>query len=122
MAVAALAETTAALIQQALLGDAVDSASGFGAFVLDEHGRYVAANDFACDLSGHAREEIVREDFGSSNAQLVRECAAALEQHRFTGTTFLTRKDGTNVPVGFRASETRVGAMPFLTVFCWPLE
>ncbi len=107
------------MIQQVLLGDALASATDLGAFVLDEHGRYIAVNDLGCELSGYSRQEIVGRRVGEFNPHLARLHARAIEG-RLGGTTFIERKDGTRVDVAYRASSTRISAMPFLVVVCWP--
>jgi PAS domain S-box-containing protein len=109
----------ARVIHQALLGDAFERAAAIGAFVLDEHGRYVAVNEHACELSGYERDEIVGLEIGTFNPHLAAEYAAALEEGKLAGDTTLTRKDGTQVDVSFRASSTRVSGLPFLLVVCW---
>jgi PAS domain S-box-containing protein len=111
-----------AMIQRVLLGDALESATDFGAFVLDEHGRYVAVNDRACELSGYTRDEIVGRTIGEFNPHLAREYAATIEDRRRGGFTFIVRKDGERIELAYRASPTRISAMPFLVVICWPAE
>ena len=106
-------------IHQALLGDAFEQAATIGAFVLDEHGRYVAVNEHACELSGYERDEIVGLEIGTFNPHLAAEYAAALDEDRLAGDTTLMRKDGTQVDVSFRATQTRVSGLPFLLVVCW---
>lgn len=114
------AERAEAAIHQALLGDALECARGFGAFVLDEDGRYIAVNDAACELSGYTREEIVGREIGSFDAHLAEEYRSALTRPARTGRTWIERKDGTRVEVEYRTSETRVARMPYLLVICWP--
>ena len=110
------------LIQQALLGDALEFARDFGAFVLDEHGRYLTMNDRACELSGFDRDELVGREIGSFNPHLARQYAEGLASRRLGGRTFVERKDGTRVEVCYRASETRVSKLPFLVVVFWPVD
>jgi PAS domain S-box-containing protein len=115
-------QTAHGMIQQALLGDAFEFARDFGAFVLDEHGRYIAVNDRACELSGFDRDEIVGRAIGSFNPHLARQYAEGLARRRLGGRTFIERKDGTRIDVCYRASETRVAKLPFLVVAFWPAE
>jgi PAS domain S-box-containing protein len=109
-----------AVIQQALLGDALEQAKGFGAFVLDDRGRYIAVNDAACELSGYARDEIVGLRIGAFNPHLAAEYAAGRTGAQLAGQTWIARKDGTRLTLEYRASETRVARMPYLLVICWP--
>jgi PAS domain S-box-containing protein len=115
-------QTAQDMIQQALLGDALEFARDFGAFVLDEHGRYIAVNDRACELSGFGRDEIVGRAIGSFNPHLARQYADGLANRRLGGRTFVERKDGTRIEVRYRASETRVSKLPFLVVVFWPVD
>jgi PAS domain S-box-containing protein len=106
-------------IQQALPGDAFASANELGAFGLDEHGRYIAVNEYACELSGYDRDEIGRE-IGSFNTHLVEEYTAATDERRQRGgETHIDRQDGTRVGVGYRTSSTHVSGIPFLLVVFW---
>lgn len=116
-------ETTDATqaIHHALLGDAVGAATTLGALVLDESGRYVAVNDEACRLCGYARAEIVGSPIGSFNPHLAREYHDRVDAPGSGGTTFIERKDGRRIEIGFRASQTRIGALPFLVVVFWLL-
>ena len=111
--------TAGAMIQQALLGEALESAPALGAFVLDDDGRYVAVNAAACELAGYSREELVGRAIGSFNPHVAEEYAAVRAGRR-SGTTWIDRGDGSRVTIEYRASETRVARMPFLLVVCWP--
>jgi PAS domain S-box-containing protein len=110
------------MLQQVLLGDALEYARDFGVFVLDEHGRYLTVNDRACELSGYDRDEIVGRAIGSFNPHLARRYAEGLAQRRLGGRTFVERKDGTRIDVCYRASETRVSRLPFVVVVFWPAD
>src|SRR4029453_641630 len=46
-------------VQETLLGEALEHAP-VGAIVLDEEGRYLAANREACRLTGYTREELLQ--------------------------------------------------------------
>lgn len=109
-----------AIIQQALLGDALEQAKGFGAFVLDDTGHYIAMNDAACALSGYARDEIVGLRIGAFNPHLAEEYAAGRSGAELSSRTWIKRKDGSRLELEYRVSETRVARMPYLLVICWP--
>jgi PAS domain S-box-containing protein len=47
------------LLQQALLGEAIDSVDGVAVFVWNEERHYVAVNQEACRLVGLEREELI---------------------------------------------------------------
>ena len=106
-------------IQQVLLGDALEWATDLAAFVLDEDGRYIAVNDYACKLVGLSREEILGLEIGTFNPHLVDEYALVLEQGKIGGETFIVPHGGEPIDLAYRVSTTRVGGMPFLVVICW---
>src|SRR5690348_9105016 len=93
-----------ALIQTALLGEAVDKGPAL-VFVADEEMRYIAVNQTACDALGYSREELLaltvpevardREAPTQYDEMLVRGARA--------GTATLTRKDGSTVEFLYRA-------------------
>ena len=107
------------LIQASLLGEAIDQGP-VAVFVADDDLRYIAVNEFACSLLGYTREELL----GVSAAEVVR--GAAPEQADFVGhgtrdgQSHLLAKDGTEIPVAYRASETTVAGMRFYVVIAWP--
>ena len=78
-------------------------------FVADEQMRYVAVNEYAASLLGYSRAELlelrVTDVARTPEApnDFERWCATASE----TGVALLTRKDGTEFHLGYRASETR---------------
>ena len=107
------------LIQASLLGEAIDQAP-VAVFVADDDLRYIAVNEFACSLLGYTREELL----GVSAGEVTR--AAASEQADFVGhgtrdgQSRLVAKDGTEIPVAYRTSETTVAGMRFYVVIAWP--
>ena len=58
MSVPQLAPLQQDLVQETLLGEALEHGP-VGAIVLDEEGRYLAANRLACKLSGYTRDELL---------------------------------------------------------------
>jgi PAS domain S-box-containing protein len=109
------------LIQQNLLGDAIDQAP-VAVFVAGEDQRYLAVNAYACELLGYTREELlglsvtdvaVDADAAASYEELVRSGVGA-------GSTTLRRKDGTELAMSFRASVTTVGGIAVFVGVCWP--
>src|SRR5581483_2630523 len=100
------------LVQQLLLGDALEFAADLAAFVLDEHGRYIAVNDFVCQLTGYTREELLGLEIGTLNPHL----AVAYAERRMSGTTAVRSRTGERVQLRYRASDTKVGGMSFIVV------
>jgi PAS domain S-box-containing protein len=109
------------LVQETLLGEALEHGP-VGAIVLDEEGRYLAANRLACKLSGYTREELLAGGaaalaFDPARLKKTMELMANGDLH--SGVAELKRKDGTAVCCEYRVGETRSGGMPFFVVVFW---
>jgi PAS domain S-box-containing protein len=110
------------LIQASLLGEAVDSGP-VAIFVVDEQMRYVAVNEYAASLLGYTRAEllklrvtdVVRTPDASDDFELM------IRNREQAGVAVVTRKDGTEFRLGYRASETRIAGMPMYVSVGWPL-
>jgi PAS domain S-box-containing protein len=105
------------LIQASLLGEAIDHGP-VAVFVADDDLRYIAVNEFACSLLGYSREELLglgvtETTQGSSGQDLV---AHGVRDGRLQ----LVAKDGTEIAVAYRTSETTVAGMRFYVVIAWP--
>lgn len=102
-----------ATVQSLLLGDAVEHAPAV-VVVVDDSGRYLAVNQYTCDLLGYTREELLALDPSEVTTgpvkQRMSELAAAGE---LDGETDLKRKDGSTVHVRYRAAETKVSGLDF---------
>jgi PAS domain S-box-containing protein len=101
-----------ALIQTALLGEAVDAGPAL-VFVADEEMRYIAVNWRACEVLGYSRDELL----GLTVADVAREATASTEYDEMLargfrdGEAVLTRKDGTTLPFAYRATKTKVAGL-----------
>jgi PAS domain S-box-containing protein len=101
-----------ALIQTALLGEAVDGGPAL-VFVADEDMRYIAVNEFACRTLGYTRDELLELRV----SEVAREAAAPSQYDELLaegsrhGTSILTCKDGSTVGFDYRATQTRVAGM-----------
>ena len=109
------------LIQASLLGEAIDHGP-VAVFVADDDLRYIAVNEFACSLLGYSREELlglrvtdVVADDGI--AALAPDVAPTRVRG---GESRLLCKDGNEVPIAYRASETTVAGMRFSVAIGWP--
>lgn len=111
------------LIQATLLAEALEHGP-VAIFVLGDDLRYVAVNQYACELLGYERDELLSlnardvspdDDLDELLLRVVR------NRHR-SGSFTLRRKDGTAVEVDYRATETTVAGMPFLVSACWPVD
>ena len=103
-----------ALIQAALIGEAIEGGPAL-VFVADEEMRYIAVNQYACDALGYTREELLAlqvtdvardsgtpEDYDELFARGVR-----------SGSTMLTRKDGSTALLTYRSTRTTVAGLAF---------
>jgi PAS domain S-box-containing protein len=107
------------LIQASLLGEAIDNGP-VAVFVADDDLRYIAVNEFACSLLGYSREELLGIRMTEVAPDTAYEDVVA---HRSAdGTSRLVRKDGTDVTIAYRASETTVAGMRFYVAIGWPLD
>src|SRR3954451_10944957 len=89
-----------ALVQSTLLGELVEHAS-VGAFAADS-GRYIAANEYACELIGYDRSELIGRPLGE------------LDLQRGSGVTVLRCKDGGELQVGYHAVEATLSGLPVM--------
>ncbi len=101
------------LIQVSLLGEALENGPA-AVFVADENGRYIAVNRAACELLGYTREELLarRVTDVARYAEAPDEYGELAANGRTSGTSVLTRKDGTTVEFRYVAGETVVAGMP----------
>jgi PAS domain S-box-containing protein len=113
------------LVQETLLGEALEHAP-VGAIVLDDQGRYLAANRLACRLTGYTRDELLRGGAAALSFEpdavptiLARIVSGELRDGRGN----MKRKDGTPLACEYRVGETRSGGLPFYVFVFWePLE
>jgi PAS domain S-box-containing protein len=110
------AQVTAAeaLIQTALLGEAIDDGPAL-IFIADDEMRYIAVNQCACRTLGYTRDELLalRVDEVAREPDAPTEYDEMLVRGFRHGTTVLTRKDSTTVDFLYRASKTELAGMSF---------
>ena len=102
------------LIQQTLLGEAVDGAP-VAIFVIGDDRKYVAVNQTACRLLGYERDELLAlgpEDIApeAELEELSEELAATGE---LSGRTQLRTKSGEPIAVSYRTAATTAARMRF---------
>jgi PAS domain S-box-containing protein len=101
-----------ALIQTALVGEAVDAGPAL-IFVADEEMKYVAANRYACEALGYTRDELLKLRV----TDIAREATSPAEYDEMLvrgwreGVAELTCKDGTTLRFAYRASQTSVAGL-----------
>jgi PAS domain S-box-containing protein len=113
--------TEADVVQETFLGEALEHAP-VGALVLDEIGRYLAANRTACRMMGYSREELLQlhaGDLAADPTTLPARLEAMANGRLEHGTTQLRREDGTLLPVEFRVGATRSGGLPYFVFMFW---
>jgi PAS domain S-box-containing protein len=111
------------LVQASLIGEAIDAGPVL-VFVFDEDGRYVAANQEACDVLGYERDELVTltvDDVAlSPEAAEVEHDASAPRAKR--GRIELTRKDGSTFLFEYRSQEAVVAGLTVYVSVGWPAD
>ncbi len=109
------------LIQQTLLGEAVDSGPA-AIFVLGEDRKYVAVNATACRLLGYERRELLALD--PADVAPESDLDARFEDlgrtGELSGTVRLRTKSGELVGVTYRACETTAARMRFWISVAFP--
>ena len=121
MSVPQIAQSPHDLVQETLLGEALEHAP-VGAIVLDEQGRYLAANRLACELSGYSREELL--ELGAPaltfDPESLPSVLGRMARGDLTGgTARMRRKDGSALTCEYRVGETRSGGLPFHVLVFW---
>lgn len=115
-------ETSSAIVQEALLGQAAASA-GAALLVNDDTLRYVAANSSACKLLGYTRDELLRkrvpEVVDRPESELLEAARRAADGQIQHGTVNVRRKDGQSFPVQYVSSPAAVGGLPFVLTLLW---
>ena len=108
------------LVQKSLVGEALEHGP-VAVFVVDDDGRYLAVNAYACELLGYTRAELL--DLRVADVSADPEARSTYSELRNadsrTGLTRLRRSDGTELEVQFRASQTTVGGMLVYVGTCW---
>jgi len=109
------------LVQKSLVGEALEHGP-VAIFVADHDGRYLAVNAYACDLLGYTREELLQLSLGevAVNPSAREDFDEMRRAKTNDGVTILRHRDGTELPMRFRASQTTVGGIELFIGVCWP--
>jgi PAS domain S-box-containing protein len=102
------------LIQTGLLGEALDPGPAL-IFIADDTMKYVVVNQLAAEVLGYTREELLqlRVTDVVHSPTAAAEYEQMMAQGQLTGTAVLTRKDGSEVTLHYRADTTRIAQMTF---------
>jgi PAS domain-containing protein len=100
------------LVQASLIGEAIDAGPVL-VFVFDEDGRYVAANQHACDELGYERDELVT---------LTIDDVAESPERASVGRMELTRKDGSTFAFDYRSQEAVVAGLTVYVAVGWTAD
>ena len=114
------AARASAAVQSTMLGELLENAR-IAAVAVDDGGRYVAVNRYACELVGYNREELLGRRVGELNPESdLREHAAQVEAgERADGNLVIRRKDGRPLRVRYRTAPTTLARMPFTVAIFW---
>jgi PAS domain S-box-containing protein len=106
-------------VQSTLLGDLLVSAR-IGALAIDD-GRYVAANDFACELTGYARDDLIGKRVGELNplSELPRQFEQVRRGERVSGEVTIRRNTGEELRIAYRAVEATLAGMTVTLGLFW---
>jgi PAS domain-containing protein len=94
-----------ALVQSTLLGELLEHAN-VGALAADS-GRYIAANEYACELTGYDRAELIGRPVDQVCGQ------------RGSGVVALSCKDGKAIEVSYRVVDTELAGLPVKLGLFW---
>jgi PAS domain S-box-containing protein len=107
------------LLQQALLGEAVDFLDGAAVFVWNEERHYVAVNQEACRLVGLDREELTSLTVGELTPDRADADIRRVQEGSVTvGTSSFTRRDGEVVELEWTTLHTSVAGLPYMISIC----
>ena len=111
------------LVQIGLVGEALERGP-VAVFVFDDDLRYCAVNEYACELLGYTREELLSLRAGalSASPHALADYAEVVRGDLPEGRTLVRRKDGSEIALRYRACETKVGGITYYVGTAWPDE
>jgi PAS domain S-box-containing protein len=103
--------------QTSVLGEALDPGP-VAILVGDEHMRFAAVNEYAAQLLGYSRAELLELSVTdiTSESDLPDRFSSLVRTGSAGGATKLRRRDGRTIPVRFAAKETRAAGLPFFVL------
>ena len=114
-----LTEATHAALQSTLLGELLENAQ-IGALAVDR-GTYVAANEHACEILGYDRSDLIGTRVGELHpfSELPRHFGEIEQGLRQGGDLRITRKDGEEIAIRYRAVRTTLAGLPIILGLFW---
>jgi PAS domain S-box-containing protein len=111
------------LVQASLVGEAIDRGP-VAVFVSDDEMGFVAVNAFACEVLGYTREELLelRVTDVARGPETPLDCERMVAERSRSGSTTLSRKDGSEVDVAYHSRETTIAGMTFYVAVALPVE
>jgi PAS domain S-box-containing protein len=103
-----------AAVQSLLIGDAMEGAPA-AVFVADDGHRFLAVNQFACDLLGYTRDDLLelRVDDLATTTDVEAGFERLRREGRLEGRVELRHREGSLVRLRYWASETTVSGISF---------
>jgi PAS domain S-box-containing protein len=109
-----------AVLHGTLLGEGTNNA-GVAVLLADEHGQYVAANTFVCELTGYTRGQIVRFRAGELSADDSSRgiYEKLMARKKMQGRKLVRCRDGSIVPCRYWGIPTTVASLPYFLLLLW---
>jgi PAS domain S-box-containing protein len=116
-----MADEARRILQRALLGEAVDGATGTAVFVWNEDRNYVAVNEEACRLVGLGRDELIGMPVGDLSPDHAEGDIARTRDAPFLrGSSTFTRRSGEKVELDWVTMHTTVAGLDYMISLVWP--
>jgi len=116
-----MADEAQRILQRALLGEAIDGATGTAVFVWNEDRHYVAVNEEACRLVGLDRQALIGMPVGGLSPDRAEEDIARTRDDPFVrGASTFTRPDGEAIALDWVTMHTTVAGLDYMVSLVWP--
>src|SRR5262249_8636585 len=116
-----MADEAQRILQRALLGEAIDGATGTAVFVWNEDRNYVAVSEGACGLVGLDRETLLGMPVGDMSPDPAAGDIARTRDDPFVrGTGSFTRRSGEKVELDWLTMHTTVAGLDYMISLVWP--
>jgi PAS domain S-box-containing protein len=110
---------TEELLHRSLMGEAFDLLEEIAVFVWNHERRYVAVNEYACQLVGLERAQLIGMQVGALSPDgAQRDLERTKESAVTTGSSMFRRRDGEVVPLEWTTVRTRIAGLPYMVSLC----